>query len=75
MTDASGGVRDPQASRAHEDEPPGMPRWVKVLGLVLLAVLLAGVLAMLVGDGDHGPCRHGARGPGGAVSPVAAWQR
>lgn len=42
------------------DGAPPMPRWVKILGLVLLAVALAAILAMLVSGGQHGPRRHGA---------------
>lgn len=39
----------------------GMPRWVKVAGLivVLLAVLVV-VLLVLGGPGGHGPGRHGS---------------
>lgn len=38
----------------------GMPRWVKVSGLVVLLVaVLAVILLLLGGPGDHGPGRHG----------------
>ena len=40
------------------DQPPGLPRWVKVSGLVL-AVLLALLLAAhLLSGGGHGPGSH-----------------
>lgn len=37
--------------------PPGAPRWVKVLGLVVLVVVIAFVAFQLIGEG-HGPGRH-----------------
>ena len=38
----------------------GMPRWVKVSVLVVLLVaVLAVILLLLGGPGDHGPGRHG----------------
>lgn len=46
----------------HSDDGPsqaGMPRWVKVfviIGAVLLVLLIA---TQLIGDGGHGPGRHG----------------
>lgn len=42
----------------HDDT--GIPRWVKVLGLVALVLLLLLVVVMLVGGdgGGHGPGRH-----------------
>jgi hypothetical protein len=47
------------------DHPPypGMPRWVKVSGIIViaLALLIALILATGVG-GDHGPGRHGGGG-------------
>lgn len=52
-------------------QPPGMPRWVKLSGAVLLLVLgLLVLLAVLGGPGGHGPGRHAlAAAPAG---PVAA---
>lgn len=38
----------------------GMPRWVKVSGIVVLLVAaLAVILLVLGGPGGHGPGRHG----------------
>lgn len=36
---------------------PGVPRWVKVLAVVVLVVAVALVVVLLTG-GDHGPGRH-----------------
>jgi prolyl oligopeptidase PreP (S9A serine peptidase family) len=43
------------------NRPPdtgGTPRWVKVSGLVALAVLVLFVVVLVVGGGEHGPGRH-----------------
>ncbi|GAA1294543.1 hypothetical protein GCM10009609_74880 [Pseudonocardia aurantiaca] len=45
----------------------GMPRWVKVSGIVALAVALALVVVLLTGAGGHGPGRHM---PSGVTSGV-----
>src|SRR5215207_8928181 len=63
-----------------DSEPAGMqraasrtavPRWVKVLGIVLAALLLALLLAMLMTGGQHGPSRHQptSLGSAGAAAP------
>ena len=45
--------------RGHDEEqPPGMPRWVKVLAVALVVLVVVAILAMLVFGGDHGPGRH-----------------
>lgn len=36
----------------------GTPRWVKVFGIVFLALVLLFVVLQFVGGGDHGPGRH-----------------
>ncbi|MGH3713704.1 MAG: hypothetical protein ACRDT4_09635 [Micromonosporaceae bacterium] len=41
-----------------DDNDSGTPRWVWVIGLVVLVVVLVFVAVMLVGGGDHGPSRH-----------------
>jgi ABC-type transporter Mla subunit MlaD len=38
----------------------GMPRWVKVFGIVGLVVIVLFVILLLTGRGDHGPSRHAA---------------
>lgn len=40
------------------ETPPATPRWVKVFGIVALAVVVLVVIALL--SGGHGPGRHGA---------------
>lgn len=48
--------------------PPGLPRWVKVSGIVGIAVIvLLVVLLVTGGPGEHGPGRH----TGGDDSPSA----
>jgi hypothetical protein len=37
--------------------PPGMPTWVKILGIVIAALILLAVVVLMVG-GEHGPARH-----------------
>ncbi len=38
---------------------PGAPRWVRVFGIIALALVLLFVIMMLTGgDGRHGPGRH-----------------
>lgn len=49
MTDPPG-YRDP--------EPPSARRWLRVIGIVTAIVLLAILVVLLVGGGDHGPARH-----------------
>lgn len=48
-----------------QSETPGLPRWVKVSGIIASVVVLLLVLMLLVGSvfpgvipGDHGPMRH-----------------
>ena len=49
--------------------PPGMPRWVKVLGGIALLVVVLVAILLLTG-GNHGPGRH----TGSGVSPRAEVQ-
>ena len=52
---------DDRDSATDEDAPaPGMPRWVKVLGGIAVALVLIAIVAMLVSGGETGPGRHGA---------------
>lgn len=44
---------NPTASRY-----PGVPRWVKVVGIVAAVVVVLIVAMLLVGGGEHGPGRH-----------------
>jgi hypothetical protein len=53
----SDGPDEPDSS----DRQPitGVPRWVKLVGLVAVAIAVAFLLLTLAGIGDHGPSRHG----------------
>lgn len=52
---------------------PVTPRWVKVIGVVLLAVVLIALVVMVVGGGQHGPGMHsGTAGGGSSPAPIAA---
>ena len=43
--------------------PPGMPRWVKVFGIIFIVlVLLAGIILITGIGGEHGPGRHNPSG-------------
>jgi hypothetical protein len=56
-------VDPPRYSDSAEDpdvEPEsttGMPRWVKISGIVVLVVILVVVIMLLIGS-NHGPGRH-----------------
>ena len=56
-----------------EDPKPeaagGMPRWVKVSGLVAAGLVVAVVLMLALGGGEHGPGRHMGGTGGGGHSP------
>ena len=54
------------------DRPPypGMPRWVKVSGIILIVLVLLVVIIMLTGvGGEHGPGRHMPSGGAGGGTP------
>jgi hypothetical protein len=53
--------------------PPGMPRWVKVFGIIALVAVLFLVMMMFVGSGQHGPGRHLPSGGAGAYTLAAAY--
>ena len=56
------------------DRPPypGMPRWVKVSGIVTLVLVVLVVIVMVVTGGNHGPSRHMPSGDARVQpSPVA----
>jgi hypothetical protein len=56
-----GTVDDTAGSPDHES-PPGMPRWVKVFGIVAVVVVLLIVVLLIAGGGSHGPGRHTGTG-------------
>jgi len=54
------------------ESTPGTPLWVKVFGIIALAVVLLFVILLLFGGG-HGPGRHTPSGDaGGNRSPSAS---
>ncbi len=56
MTDSP---RDPYAGVGPDNESStGMPRWVKVFGIIALVVVLLVVVVLLTRGTDHGPGRH-----------------
>src|SRR5215211_1774763 len=68
------------SEEAHVADPPrypnsreeaGMPRWVKVLGIIVAVVVLLVVAMMFIGGGGHTPRRHGGAGGDAPPSTVA----
>ena len=49
---------------ADRESPPGMPRWVKVSGIIVAVLVLLLVIVLLI-SGGHGPRRHLSGGAGG----------
>ncbi len=49
---------------------PGMPRWVKLAGIIALVLVLLVVVLMVAGvGGQHGPGRHLPSGGAGSSTP------
>jgi hypothetical protein len=58
-------------NRADRGPTAGPPRWVKVFGIITLALIVL-VLIVLLAGGNHGPGRHQSfRGYGGQLPSVA----
>ena len=54
---------------------PGTPRWVKVLGIIVIVAILLVVAIMFISGGRHGPGRHSpSGGAGGQVPPSGAME-
>ena len=49
--DAAGVERSPEPDN-------GLPGWVKIFGIVAIALIVLVVVLLLVGGGNHGPGRH-----------------
>jgi hypothetical protein len=70
-------ARDPSKDAdmaAERGSPPGMPRWVKVSGIIVAVLVLLLIVVLLV-SGGHGPRRHlsgGAADHGPRSSVTAA---
>ena len=50
---------------------PGTPRWVKVLGIIVIVVVLLVFAVMFIG-GEHGPSRHTPSGDAGSQVPPSS---
>jgi hypothetical protein len=48
---------------------PGTPRWVKVIGIIVIVVVLLVVATMFLVGGEHGPGRHTPSGDAGSQVP------
>jgi hypothetical protein len=72
MTDPRSSDIGDTGSEARRGSPPPMPRWVKVVGLVILVAALVLVALLLLVGGEHGPARHAQAGHSGGVVPAAA---
>jgi hypothetical protein len=78
----SDGTGDEPDTRYDRESTTGIPRWVKVVGIVAAIVALLVVVMVLVGGGGHSPLRHagdGANTPtvkvtGGGQAPTAVRQ-
>jgi hypothetical protein len=69
---------DFDATGYDDESSGGIPRWIKVAGIIL-AVLVLLAVAMLAVGGGHSPRRHGSGGTGGPVpadtTPRRAFER
>jgi hypothetical protein len=52
----------------NDAETTGTPRWVKVFGIVALALVVLIVIVLVTGHGGHGPGRHAPGGMSGGPS-------
>lgn len=53
---------DDDTTAYRRESTTGIPRWVKVVGIVVAVVAVLVVVMLLInggGDGGHGPSRHG----------------
>ena len=62
--------RNPDGVEPDRGPTTGTPRWVKVFGIIVLALVLLVGIMMLFGDGEHGPGLHTpSGGVGSQTSP------
>jgi hypothetical protein len=56
-----------------EQEPiTGTPRWVKVAAVIAFVLVVAVVIMLIVGIGNHGPGRHTLSGESRSHTPASA---
>jgi hypothetical protein len=73
MTDPTGSTGGHDRGSRYERESTGIPRWVKLTGLIVaVAVVLVVVIMLMGGWGGHGPQRHGGAAAATAPATVAA---
>lgn len=65
---------DDSGVRYDDESTTGIPRWVKVAGIVVAVLALLVAIVLLVGGGGHGPRRHGSGGAGGRAMPAGVTQ-
>lgn len=51
--------------------PPGIPRWLKMSGIIVLVVILLVVIIQLVVGGQHGPGLHTSSGADGDSTTIS----
>ena len=56
---------DDNGVRYDDESSTGIPRWVRVVGIILAVAALLVVIVLIAGGG-HGPRRHGSLGSGQA---------
>lgn len=68
---------DDESENVEPVSTTGTPRWVKVFGMIALALVLLLVILQFVGGGGHGPRRHEGHGnqPAASISEEAGHTR
>jgi hypothetical protein len=56
---------------ADHRSPPGMPRWVKVSGVIVAVLVLLVVIVLLISGGGHRPRRHASSAGLGGQAPLS----
>lgn len=64
-------MSDPSPGSLDREVPPRAPRWVKISGLAVVAVIVGVIVLVLLGGGPgkHGPGRHGDGGEQTSTEP------
>ena len=57
---------DDIGSSRRSEPPHRRPRWVTVLGIVVIILAVLFVIGLVTGGGSHGPSRHSSSGSGEA---------